>query len=91
MDKNLKAYIAMTVIGLLPLLSVVVAGHIATLADCPLHEGAAQACIIYGYDAGPLLHSMTVLGWLMLVTNLCLIAGVAGLLWCNLRALAVHA
>lgn len=83
--KNVPVYGLMAVIGLLPLLSVVLAGQIAAANGCGLHEGSVQPCMILGFDAGGILYTMTVLGWLMLVTNLALIAGVAGLLWEALR------
>lgn len=79
--KNVPIYSLMTVIGLLPLLSVFLSGQIAGANNCTLHEGGAQPCVIFGFDAGGILYTMTVLGWLMLVTNLALVAGVAGLLW----------
>lgn len=85
--KNVPVYSLMTVIGLLPLLSVFLAGQIAGVHGCALHEGGPQPCMVFGFDAGGVLYTMTVLGWLMLVTNLALIAGVAGLLWEALLAL----
>ena len=71
--------ILMVIIGILPMASVLVAGWIADLAACPLHEGFAQPCLVMGQDIGGLLHTMTVLGWLMLVSLLVLAGGVLGL------------
>ena len=85
--KNVLSYVAMTVIGLVPLLSVFLAGQVAAAYGCRLNEGGPNPCVIKGYDAGEILYTMTVLGWLMLVTNLALIAGVAGILWEGFRAM----
>jgi len=69
----------MVVIGSMPLASGVLAGKIADLNDCGLHEGFAQPCVVLGVDIGGLLYSMVVMGWLMLISLFFLAGGVLGL------------
>lgn len=60
-----------------PILSVCVAEGIALACGCQVDEGSDHPCIIYGVDIGPLLGSMFVCGWFMLIT---IPVGVASLL-----------
>lgn len=82
----IRWYLALTLIGVLPILSVTLAGLIATVNGCVLHEGGVSPCLIMGHDFGGALHTMTVLGWLMLITNFALLAGVLGLVWEGVKA-----
>lgn len=91
MRGNVKLYVLMTLIGIMPLASVLLSGQVATWNDCRLDEGGVHPCQVLGYDAGPLLHTMTTLGWLMLVTNLFLVAGLLGILGEILRSAALWA
>ena len=50
------------------MVSVFVAGMIATAWDCPLDEGGVHSCVVLGHEIGGLLYSMGVMGWLFLVT-----------------------
>ncbi|MBC9209690.1 hypothetical protein IBL26_22825 [Roseomonas aerophila] len=69
----------MVLIGIAPLASVALAGLIAELNGCGLHEGFAQPCIVAGVDIGGLLYTMAVMGWLMLVSLFFLAGGLLGL------------
>jgi len=71
--------ILMIVIGIAPLASVALAGLIAELNGCALHEGFAQPCIVSGVDIGGLLYTMAVMGWLMLISLFFLAGGLLGL------------
>jgi len=51
-----------------PLLCALAAGWVANLAGCPLDEGDVHPCLILGWDAGPILYQLGVLGWFMLAT-----------------------
>jgi hypothetical protein len=53
---------------LAPLISVVIAGSIASHYGCTLHEGFANPCVVGGRDIGGTLYTMGVMGWLMLAT-----------------------
>lgn len=64
----LGVFLSIALVALLPVLSVAIAGGIASLADCRLDEGNVHPCVILGADFGGLLYGMGVLGWLMLVT-----------------------
>jgi hypothetical protein len=55
-------------ICLLPVASVVLAGAIASINGCRLHEGAVNSCIVAGRDVGETLHTMAVTGWFAMVT-----------------------
>jgi len=69
-------------VGLFPVLSVAIAGSIASLNDCVVHEGYANPCVVFGIDIGEILYVMGVLGWLMLLSIPVGIAGIAGsLIW----------
>lgn len=69
----------MTVVGVLPLLSVAVAGFIADLNGCGLHEGFVQPCVMFGKDIGGLLYNMVAIGWLMLISLFFFAGGLLGL------------
>lgn len=71
--------ILMILIGIAPLVSVVLAGQIADLNGCGLHEGFVQPCIVLGTDIGGVLYNMTALGWLMLISLFFLAGGLLGL------------
>ena len=71
--------ILMIFIGIAPLASVFLAGLIADLNGCSLHEGFVQPCIVLGADIGGLLYNMIALGWLMLISLFFLAGGLLGL------------
>lgn len=71
--------ILMIVIGIAPLASVFLAGLIADSNGCSLHEGFVQPCIVLGADIGGVLHTMTALGWLMLISLFFLAGGILSL------------
>ncbi len=56
-----------------------IAGLIADLNGCGLHEGFVQPCVVFGVDLGGLLHNMVALGWLMLISLFFLAGGLLGL------------
>ena len=62
------ALVAITVLTLLPLLSMITAAMLAGMNGCPLNEGNPHPCLILGLDWGETLYSMSVAGWLMLFT-----------------------
>src|SRR5215471_17921402 len=51
-----------------PIGSVMTCAWIANSHGCKVDEGSVHPCIINGQDYGQLLHTLGVLGWLMLVT-----------------------
>jgi hypothetical protein len=51
-----------------PVISVSIAGAIASANNCQLDEGSVHTCMVNGRDLGQTLYSMGVLGWFMLVT-----------------------
>jgi hypothetical protein len=55
-------------VGFLPVLSVAIAGGIASANGCQLDEGSVHPCVVNGVDMGETLYSMGVMGWFMLVT-----------------------
>lgn len=66
-------------VALAPIGSVMVCGWIANAHGCKVDEGSVHPCVIGGKDYGPLLYTLGVLGWLMLVT---IPAGLlAGAIW----------
>ncbi|MET4682625.1 hypothetical protein ABIE19_000534 [Brevundimonas faecalis] len=73
--------ILMIVVGIAPLASVALAGFIADLNSCELHEGYPQTCLVLGVDIGGALYTMTVMGWLMLISLFFLAGGLLGLAW----------
>lgn len=74
------------VLALLPLLSALGAGAIASANGCALDEGSVHPCIIGGADRGDLLYELGVLGWLMLATIP--LGAIATVVWAIV--LAVH-
>ena len=67
-SRRIGLLILMVVIGIAPLVSVFLAGTIADLNGCSLHEGFVQPCIVLGADIGGLLYNMIAIGWLMLIS-----------------------
>ena len=62
-----------------PILSVIVAGTIASWNGCTLHEGFKNPCMVGGNDIGGTLYAMGVMGWFMIATIP--LGAMAGLLW----------
>jgi hypothetical protein len=53
---------------LLPLVSTMAAGLVASHYGCKLDEGSVHACVIGGQDRGATLYSLGMMGWLMIAT-----------------------
>jgi hypothetical protein len=62
-----------------PILSVIVAGTIASWNGCTLHEGFTNPCVVNGKDIGGTLYAMGVMGWFMIATIP--LGAISGLLW----------
>lgn len=67
-----------TAVAWAPLVSVVAASAMASLAGCELNEAGPTPCIVGGRDVGGVLVTMFVLGWLMLATAPFMIATIVG-------------
>lgn len=78
--RRIWVLILLILIGIAPVISVALAGLIASANDCDLHEGFIQPCVVLGRDIGGLLYTMTVMGWLMLISAFFFMGGVLGLL-----------
>jgi hypothetical protein len=61
-------FIGSVAFGALPLISVIIAGTLASSHGCTLHEGYSNPCMILGADRGELLYTMGVMGWFMFLT-----------------------
>ena len=73
-------------VAVLPLVSALGAGAVASANGCALDEGSIHACLIGGVDRGELLYELGVLGWLMLATIP--LGLIAALIWAVI--LAIH-
>ena len=62
------AYSAFLLFTTAPIMSSCLAYYIAAIFGATLNEGNVHPCLVGGYDLGPLLYSMSVHGWLMLIT-----------------------
>jgi TRAP-type C4-dicarboxylate transport system permease small subunit len=51
-----------------PIISVALAGSIASANGCQLDEGSIHPCVVRGADMGETLYAMGVMGWFALVT-----------------------
>ncbi len=51
-----------------PILSVAIAGSIASWNNCELHEGFKNDCIVGGNDIAGTLYTMGMMGWFMIAT-----------------------
>lgn len=89
----LIGYFLIVLVAGAPIISVIVAGAIASWNGCELHEGFRNPCIVNGTDIGDTLYTMGVLGWLMIATiPLGLAALVAWtLIWYVVRRLKARA
>lgn len=88
MSTRIWVLIILVIIGIAPLASVALAGVVADLNGCELHEGYPQPCLVLGVDIGGALHTMVVMGWLMLISLFFLAGGLLGLAWEGLLLLA---
>ncbi|MFV0410173.1 MAG: hypothetical protein ACK5LJ_10910 [Paracoccus sp. (in: a-proteobacteria)] len=86
-----RIWVLMVVIRIAPLVSVVLAGLIASQNDCILSEADIHPCVVLGVDIGGLLAGMGIMGWFMLVSVFPLMIGLLGLAleaaWLILRKL----
>ncbi len=71
-----------------PLVSVLVAGGVATVLACPLDEGSVHPCVLDGVDIGETLYAAFVMGWLMLLTLPAML--VTALVWIVLAVRALR-
>jgi hypothetical protein len=55
-------------VGIAPIISVAIAGTLAHMHGCTLHEGFVNPCVVMGADRGELLYTMGVAGWFALLT-----------------------
>ncbi len=53
---------------LLPLVSTMAAGLIASHYGCQLDEGSVHTCVIAGKDRGSILYTLGMMGWFMIAT-----------------------
>jgi hypothetical protein len=53
---------------LLPLVSTMAAGLIASHYGCQLNEGSVHPCVIGGQDRGSTLYTLGMMGWFMIAT-----------------------
>ena len=51
-----------------PILSVLIAGAVASGYGCQLDEGGVHPCVVLGTDVGELLNTMFVAGWFFFFT-----------------------
>lgn len=80
-------FLILTLIGLAPFLSVLLAGTIATTHGCVLNESSVHPCIVLGKDLGQILLALSMMGWFMLVSWPLALAGILGLAMTGLAAL----
>ena len=64
----LIGYLVIFLVAGAPMISVIIAGSIASWHGCTLHEGFVNPCVVNGRDIGETLYAMGVMGWFMLVT-----------------------
>lgn len=64
----LIGYVVIALIAGWPILSIVIAGTIAEMNDCTLHEGFSNPCIVNGTDVGQTLYTMGMLGFFAIGT-----------------------
>lgn len=77
----------LTLIALLPLLSVVLTYAIADTLGCTVDENSVHPCLLGGLDIGDTLYTMGVLGWLMIPAAPLLLIAVLG--WIGLGIVAI--
>jgi hypothetical protein len=61
-------YVVVALFAGWPILSIAIAGTIASWNGCALHEGFKNPCIVGGSDIGGTLYAMGVMGWFMIAT-----------------------
>lgn len=54
--------------GATPIVAALAAAAIAGALGCVLNEGGVHACLVFGRDIGPALHTMLVSHWFAYVT-----------------------
>ncbi len=61
-------FVVSVLVAIAPVVSVVIAGTLASSYGCTLNEGSVNPCVIMGADRGELLYAMGVAGWFGLLT-----------------------
>lgn len=61
-------FVLIALLALSPIISIVVAGTIASLNGCALGDLNAQPCMIGGEDYGKFLYSLSMMGWFAIGT-----------------------
>lgn len=64
-NKPMHLFLLSLIIGIFPMLVVIAASIIASLAGCNPNE---RICIVLGLDIGPLIATMGVIGWFIFYT-----------------------
>ncbi len=82
---GLAALSILTLVSLAPIISLTVAGMLATSLGCTLDEGSLHPCPVAGTDIGSALYTGAVLGWLMFVTWPGLLASLGVWIWLIVR------
>jgi len=78
----------LTVLLLVPLLSVLATALIANTLGCAVDEGSIHPCLVAGTDIGGLLYTMGMMGWLMIFTAPLTVLALLGWLVAGLLAVA---
>jgi hypothetical protein len=60
--------VILTVLEFVPLLAVLATVLVANVLGCTVDEGSIHPCLFAGRDLGPLLYSMGMMGWLLILT-----------------------
>jgi hypothetical protein len=79
--------VILTVLELVPLLSVLATALVANVLGCQVDEGSIHPCLFAGTDLGGLLYSMGMMGWLFILTAPLMVLVLLG--WILIGGLAV--
>jgi hypothetical protein len=79
--------VILTVLELVPLLSVLATALVANVLGCTVDEGSIHPCLFAGTDLGGLLYSMGMMGWLFILTAPLMVLVLLG--WILIGGLAV--
>lgn len=79
----------LTLIVWTPALLLALGLGLAFVTGCPVDEGSRHPCVVCGFDIGGLLHTLTMMGWLMIPLLPFMALTILVGLWSGIRALVV--
>jgi hypothetical protein len=77
----------LTVVGFAPFVCLLIGLALASATGCQMSEGGMEHCVLWGHDFGRLIYTLTMMGWVMLLTSPLMLISVIGWIVIGVTAL----